>query len=393
MKLLIYIFLLSSSVFAIDYDCKAIVRDSKHNLVIKTVTIKDLLSRDSFDGRHFKIVEKKNIRAISFNSKLALRACTVYFHLSKARSYFEEHFDLEILKKPRALVSRIEMDLGFEESAHFMHENNGKMYNNAVTIPPSDLNRISDRPWYYEIWFAPKKKVKIDNTTYTASELVTSGPFMANMLMGIAQSQVTTIGIDLVRGSAFEPSFYFKTLMLSVGITAAVPYALKYVSKPFKRTIFLDSAMIPEVIYHEFTHFALSQQISIDRHSPVVEGIANFYASQISKTDTILKKAKKYAKGLVKISAKKSKNYDYFMEDSSYAQLDFTYKFLYSLKEKFGEAFSAELVFKAVENLKGQEDLSIKNGLISALIKSMDQLKASKTKKLILIKQIQAFGF
>lgn len=373
MRLLICIYLLSSSLFAMDAVCTALVRDEKKNLVKKEVTIKDLVSNSSFAGRYIKIVKGTSDDPISFDSSYSLRACTAYYHMSVARNYFLKRFDLKRLKKPRAIVTRIEMDRGFEESAHFMHENNGLFYNNAVTIPPSGPGRITDRPWYYEIWFAPKKKVKIESSTYKAAKLITSGPFLVNMLMGVGQSQATTIGIDLVRGTGFGASYYLKSLGLSLGVTTLVPHIIKWGARPLKQKIFLDSGMIPEVIYHEYSHFALSEHLSIDRHSPVVEGVANYFAAMIGNTDEILKKSKKYAKGLVTINSKRNKKYEYHMEDKSYAQLDFSFKFLYALKTEFGKEKSEELVYEAAKFMGQSQNLELKAGLLPALRESFQE--------------------
>ncbi|MCT4642166.1 MAG: hypothetical protein N4A33_07675 [Bacteriovoracaceae bacterium] len=393
MKLLIFILLLSSFAHALEYKCKAIVRNNKHKLIISEVTLKDLTSKDSFSGKYIKVLRRNETLAVKFNSVDSLRACTVYYHGSKAKDFFQQNYDLKRLKRPRAIVMRIEMDLGFEESVHMMHQNNGLFYNNAVTIPPSGPGRITEKPWFYEIWFAPKKKVKIDNNTYKAAQLVSSGPFMSSMLLGVGQSQATTIGIDLIRGTGFGASFYAKTLALSLGVTALVPQVLKYVSKPFKKTIFLDTAMIPEVIYHEYTHYALSEHLPISRHSSTVEGIANFYAAAISNTDSILKNARKYSRGLVKVEAKKDKNYEYYMEDSKYAQLDFTFKFLYALNGAFGKVYAQKLVFTASKILGSRDSLGIKTDLIPALRLALDELGATSAKNFKLQSLIQKFGF
>ena len=371
MRLLICIYLLSSSLLAMDAVCTAIVRDEKKRLIKKEVQIKDLVSNSSFAGRYIKVVKSTSDDPVAFDSSESLRACTAYYHMTIARDYFLARFDLKRLKKPRAIVTRIEMDRGFEESAHFMHENNGLFYNNAVTVPPSGPGRLTDKPWYYEIWFAPKKKVKIESSIYKASKLITSGPFLVNMLMGVGQSQATTIGIDLVRGTGFGASYYLKSLGLSLGVTTLVPHIIKWGSRPLKQKIFLDSGMIPEVIYYEYSHFALSEHLSIDRHSPVVEGVANYFAAMIGNTDEILKKSKKYAKGLITIDAKRNKKYEYHMEDKSYAQLDFSFKFLYALKTEFGKEKSEELVFEAARKMGQTQKLELKAGLLPALRASL----------------------
>lgn len=394
MKLLVFIFLLSSQAsFAFEATCNAIVRSGNKSLKLQKVTIKELVSKKEFRGEYFKVVKQKSEQAIKIDSEDSVRACTAYYHSTIAKDYFKSNYDLKKYKRKRAITLRIEMDLGFEESSHMMHENNGKFYNNAVTIPPSNRSRLTKKAWHYEIWFAPKKAVKMDNSTYKAAQLITSGPFMSSLLIGVGQSQATTIGVDLVRGSTFGADFYTKTLAMSIGITAVIPYALKWGSRPFKRKIYLDSGLIPEVIYHEYTHYALSENISIDRHSPVVEGIANFFAATIGKTDSILKKTKGYSKGLLEISAKKEKNYEYYMEDSKYAQLDFTFKFLFALKRTFNEELASKLVYESTKFLGESKSMEIKKDLLTALKRSLRKLSKSKSDQYKLMKLFQDFGF
>jgi hypothetical protein len=393
MKLVIFIYLLSNSLFAFESTCKALVRGKKNKLVVKTVQIKDLVSKTHFHGEYLKVLKRNSEEVIAFDSPDAFRACTVYYHSTIAKDYFKTNFDLKRFERARTLKLRIEMDLGFEESVHMMHENNGLFYNNAVTIPPSGNSRITDKPWHYEIWFAPKKPVKIDNSIYRSSQIVTSGPFMSQLLLGVGQSQATTIGIDLVRGSGFGASFYAKTLAMSVGITAVVPNILKWVSKPFKQNLFLDSGLIPEVIYHEYSHYALSEHLKIDTHAPVVEGVANFFAATIGKTDSILKSTKGYSKGLVEISAKDSKNYAYSMEDKKYAQLDFSFKFLYAFKETYGKEVGTQLIFAAIKEMGLTTGRDLKDDLIPALKKSIFKNQNSLSNHYLFNILLQRFGF
>ncbi len=393
MKLLIFIYLLSSSLFAFESDCKALVRNHKRKLIVKTVKIKDLVSKTHFHGRYFKVLKRNSEDAIAFNSPDSFRACTVYYHSTLAKDYFKNNFELKRLQRPRAIKLRIEMNLGFEESVHMMHENNGLFYNNAVTIPPSTNSRIIDKPWFYEIWFAPKKPVKIDSSIYRASELVTSGPFMSSLLLGVGQSQATTIGIDLIRGTEFGAGFYTKTLALSIGVTAIVPSLLKWLSKPFKQTLYLDSAMIPEVIYHEYSHYALSEFLSIDKHAPVVEGVANYFAAIIGKTDSILDSTRGHSKGLVEISAKDTKNYKYSMEDKKYAQLDFSFKFLYAIKKTFGQEVGTSIIFNAIKLLSNRTGRELKSDLIPALKEAITKNHNSITNHFKFNSLLQEFGF
>ncbi len=394
--LLICIFFSTFKVLAKDHQCVAQVRSASHKLVSSLVTINDLKDGDSFSGKFFKIVEGINKEPIKFDSPLSMRACHVYYHLSKARDYFV-NLGLDHLDRASAITIRLEITRGFSDVGHFLHEKHGEFHNNALTIPESDKKKHeSIESWGKEIWFAPMKKVKVQSNMNKAADIASSNSMLKNMFLGVIEGQMITIGQQIAAGAKLtllEGEYYLKSILMSVGVMALIPNVIKLTTSAFKKTIFLDSAMIPEVIYHEYSHYALSPFVDISKHSPVTEGIANFYAALISNTDTILAKSNKYMKGLVKISSKQNKMYDFYMEDSAYSQLDFTFKFLYALKENLGEDKATQLVLFASKKLKGRE-LSIKGGLLDSLFDAV--LEFNKSEQAIiqakLHRVIQSFG-
>ncbi len=375
--------------------CEALVRDHNHQLKTQLVELKDITIQNKFEGRYFKIVEKKNSEAISTDSALAMRACHVYYHLTQAREYFLQNFEIPQVETQRQLIIRLEMEQGFSDAGHFLHENHGKYYNNAITIPPAGRQRLQTiSPWYYEIWFAPKKEVKVKSSIQTAAEIASSAPVMTSLLTGVIEGQATMIGQFFAQGGMYtsiEGKYFINSLLMSVAVTALVPNIIKLASPLIKKEIFLDSAMIPEVIYHEYSHFALSHHIKLDAHSAVSEGIANFYAAMIGKTDAILKKSRKFAKGLSIVSARDNKNYEYFMEDQRYAQHDFTFKYLYGIKTDFGQPMAEQLIFQASRELK-QRTPSLKKDLIPAIFKAQ-QLQNDPSAFYRLHALTQKYGF
>jgi hypothetical protein len=145
------------------------------------------------------------------------------------------------------------------------------------------------------------------------------------------------------------------------------------------------------VIYHEYSHFALSHHIKLDSHSAVSEGIANFFAAMIGKTDAILKKAKKYAKGLAIVSAQDNKNYEYYMEDQRYAQFDYAFKYLYALKTEFGEELATNYIYHASQKLN-QRSPKLKSDLVPALFQAV-QTETNPSYIYRLHQITQKFGF
>ncbi len=370
MKIVIYILLLSSSLFSFEMNCEAIVRNSKDKLKKKIVKIDNLISSDSFKGQYFSINSGTSEKAVQKNSKLALRACTAYYHLEKARKFFIDHFDINPFEKEKRITVRIEMNQAFDDSVHFLPEKFGTVFNNAITIPPSSRMKLDEiDSWGYEIWFAPKKVIKLKSSLEQSTDILTSPAVMGNLIYSVAEKELTIMIQDLARGvewNKFSRNFYLQSLMYSVGITALIPNLLKWSSKVSKKKIFLDSGLIPEVIYHEYVHFALANKINIGHSSPVGESVANYFASKISSRNNILKNSRPYMKGLVKIDGSKIKKYKYIFDDSRYAQADFGFKFLHALHKELGSEFDSILV-NSLSLIDKRKTLSIKDNLVPAM--------------------------
>jgi hypothetical protein len=377
-KLLVLISIFfSGDVFSSHLKCEAMVRDKRKRLVKRTVEL-PMEDRGLYENESFKIVEGQSDQALSLGSSLSLRACTAFYHLTKARSYFVNELGLEHLNDLKQIIIRLQIKNGYHDASHFVHTNHGEFFNNALTIPPSDDRKLSNvKSWDYEIWFAPKKKKKIKSQFARATEQAGQQAFILGTMTGMAQSQVNLAiqqWASTGQLSIEDLGYHAKSLLFSVGVVAGVPLVLKGLGKIAKKTIYLDAGLIPEVIYHEFTHVALAKFLSLEKHSAVVEGTANYFAANIGKTNSILGKTKKFAKGLDPLKGDKlAKKYDYFMEDQMYAQYGFTFKFLYALKKKFGEKTVNRIILEAIKYLDSPAP-TIKKDLIPALFKSIKVL-------------------
>lgn len=87
----------------------------------ENVALTNLVSEDSFDGEHFKIVKGKSEQAVKFteDKHLTFRAATAYYHQMKARTYFVEKVKSEYVANIPKMTIRIEHTNQFSELGHF----------------------------------------------------------------------------------------------------------------------------------------------------------------------------------------------------------------------------------------------------------------------------------
>ncbi len=379
--------LFSGSVIAQEVTCEAMVRDSKHNLVREKVALEDLTSANAFSGRYFKIVSAKDDAPVKFNQgDLSFRACTTYYHLTKARKYFVENFNDRHVRALRELTIRIEMPYSFIDSSHFMSED-FKSYNNSLTIPPSGRNKLAEiKPWNYEIWFAPKKKMKRKSAMQQAAKLLQSQDAQLNLRVGVLSGVGSNIATQIAQGltlTSLEGQMYVESLFVSLAAVTITPWLLEKASAIFKPSFYLDTALIPEVIYHEFGHIAFAKHLRPTHHSPIIEGYANYFAADIGNTDTILKKTRGLSKGLDKLNPNKTIMYDTWMEERQYAQYGFTFGLLWDIRKALGAEDSRKLLYKAHEKLNASSN--VRTDLLTVLEETArNMFPASEHQRIIL---------
>jgi hypothetical protein len=392
MKLLIllaYLVHLTSTQFSYAYECTANVRDRNHNLIKQRVQLDHLVSDTAYKGKYFEVVHSKDETPVNFNHEtLDLRACTVYYHLSKARNYFQTHFNDRYLSTLRELKIRIDMPYSFIDSSHYMHED-FKSDNNSITIPPSTNARVPEvDAWGYEIWFAPAKKAKKSNQVEMAASIVNSATSQNSLRLGVATSLGQTMAADLARGvtiTSLEGQMYVESLLLSLFVVTATPFIIEKSAAIFKRTFYLDTALLPEVIYHEFAHVALSKFLRPSHKSPINEGMANFFAADIGNTSKILSKTNGLAKGLNPLNANKKIKFEPWMEDKKYAQFGFTFHLLWKIKRELGDSFSRELIYETHKKLNASS--KVRQDLLAALESTVKELIVdANEEKIILLK-------
>lgn len=97
---------------------------------------------------------------------------------------------------------------------------------------------------------------------------------------------------------------------------------------------FVDTAMVPEIIYHEYAHIAMSDTMKTVHSVPVIEGMADYFASRIADRRHMYKKLKKISSNKEKDIKNKS-FYHPYLEGAWNATSDFTVSLLWKGKIEF----------------------------------------------------------
>lgn len=93
-----------------------------------------------------------------------------------------------------------------------------------------------------------------------------------------------------------------------------------------RKWYWLDTALVPEVIYHEYAHAALSDYLVLSHSTAIIEGMADFFAGQIAHSPELAKNIKKYNTYNGK-NALKKKDYMIQFESTDYANTDFVFAY------------------------------------------------------------------
>jgi hypothetical protein len=352
------VFILSTSALAqsLDRKVEALIRTDNNRPVVDEVILTDLVSAESFDGLHFKIVQGKSDEAIRFDQdeELTFRAATAYYHLTKARDYFVYKVKSEYAASIPKMVIRIDHKNQFSELGHFAHDNLEPQFNNALTIPAGKgLASKGVKPWGMVLMKQFRNQIHMQSLQR----------FMSQGVMALTR--------DNPGMNPFSVESLVRTVGSSVIMEAGYQF-LEPISKVFSRKWYwLDTALVPEIIYHEYAHAALSDHLVLSHSTAIIEGMADFFAGQIANSPKLATHIKKYNTYNGK-NAKKKKEYMIQFESADYANTDFVFGMLWELKkivgEDKGEAFMFELRKKVTTNS------SIRVGLIEGILETCEEM-------------------
>lgn len=346
----------------------AVIRDKHFKAKISQVELVDLIRDDAFEGKYFKIVLGKSDEAISFkeNEAIQLKAATTYYHLNIARKFFVEKIKSEYVTNLPQMTIRLELTNVFNEVGHFANNNLDPQFNNALSIPAGKGYAPANIPkWDNEIWFRPSKEINIKDLTFGHD----IGPSVKNLLhdfrnqthnsnfksflISFLNAEINHIDINLIN-TAIR---FAESSLLTELIFQTSDFAAEFFSRKIYK---LDSALVPEIIYHEFSHIALSDHIELTHSTAVNEGLADYFAGKIANSSELATHINKYNL----FSGKEVKNkqmYDLMYEKGEYANADFVFGILWTIGQTIGtdieNNFIYQLSFQVDTNSTIREDL------------------------------------
>jgi len=366
--------LISLYSYAFSIEMQIINRGKNFKIETQQVLLDDLTSSTHFISPHFVIYEGRSEEPVSFDAPedLLLKAATTYYHLTKARAFFIDSLQSDYVAQLPLIKIRLDLINDFDEIGHFAHEHKNPQFNNALTIPPGEgLELMGVNAWDHEIWFRPAKEIAFKEVEQMAQliqqEKQKINGFRKNFHEGNSQRALFSM-IGRLRSDSKDSPIFSKGDIISSGSIELFYQAFPLISKVLSpKHFFLETALIPEVIYHEFAHVALSNHLPTTHSKAVIEGLADYFAARIGNHHRIAQKAKQFSN----IKGKNGENdltYTPDLEMASNANYDFVFGLFWDITQKLGFLRTDELLLKACPHLNTSSD--IRNDLINALIKS-----------------------
>lgn len=362
---------------------KVLLRKNKTNKTyFAMMKLPHLESSNSFDGKYFKITLGKNNDAISFdseNEQIKFKAATVYYHLNQARDFWIQKMKSDVALKHPKITVRLDLTNQFDELGHFGHDNRIPQYNNALSIPagstPEWVPEDKQDKWGKEIWFRPMKKILTKSIAPAGPNPITSGLLaMKKPLINYTRGQFT---VNLME-RLFYPSYVTTSVEQEV-IRFFGSFALLHVmiegskqmdSLFLEKYYYLDTAMVPEIAYHEYAHLILSDRLELSHSTPVNEGMADYFAAVQSGKKKIYAKVSGFSNASSKNTQEKKK-YSHWDEANRNATADFTLSVLWDVRETLGDDIGDKVVYEARSFLTTKSS-TISDGLLRALLKACE---------------------
>lgn len=344
---------LSSNIFAnsdenlCNQEFKVLQRSGKHGYFFKKENLKDLYCGKGFEGKYFKVVYKKENKAVAFdaNPELVRRAANVYYHLTKARDFWVNEIKSKYVSEKKQITVRIQITNGFSRIAHFANDEQIVNNNNAWTIPAGRTPHWAENQevWGQEIWFSPMKRVESRRlvTSNGNNPLAQAAETIKVPIYNYTQNSLTFEILDHLAYPAYQSTTLLETIGIHAGVGIVMFGTVELTRKLDKlfmdKYFYLDTAMIPEVIYHEFCHVALSDNLNPVHSVPVIEGMADYFATRIAKLDKMYNSIEDFSTNAYK-NARNKKFYHPGYEHENNADSDFTLSVLWLVKLELDKA-------------------------------------------------------
>lgn len=367
---LLLILFISQGTFA-SFKATVLTRNDNMDLVKKDVIFENIDKDGRLEDSSFKIVRAKSDNAVVLSEIKddieRMRAASVYYHLTKAKSYFNDVVQSNYVKDLEQVTVRLNITNQFSSLGHFAHDNLSPEYNNALSIPPGKgYSRFGVKPWKHEIWFRPAKKIDLpkegvendfEQTAAIFSEFRIQSRFASfqkfiSDLFLLSGEQLSQSGLNIL-GSTAIIEVSFLAMKQLYGLLQGKKYLL-------------DTSFIPEIVYHEFAHIALSDRLSLSHSSPVNEGMADFFAASIANSPRLADNVKDYAKRVREKDAFRNAEYQSQYESNAYANIDFVLGMLWKIRE-VGKGEGHAYIYNIRNNLTSSS--SIRTDLVNAILK------------------------
>jgi hypothetical protein len=334
------------------FETSAIVRNQNFKAIEQKVILSDISREDCFEGLYFKIVEAKSDQAICLDHPsldIKLKAATTYYHLTLARQFFVDKLGSAFVESLPQLSIRIELTNRFSELGHFANDKLEPQFNNALSIPAgAGMPGRNITPWGPEIWFRPKKIINIKELEIKQNNVQDYKMLLRSFRQQTHMMSLQRFLLSLVNNQVFQSPNVLDSMFRLFGASVmmeAVYQGSGFINNIFQRkNYWLDSALVPEIIYHEFAHIALSDNLELSHSSPMNEGMADFFAGLIANSPKLALKIKKHNTFSGK-KATNSKRYIQEFETTGYANTDFVFGLLWDIKQVFGEKLGTEMIY------------------------------------------------
>ncbi len=390
MKKLIAIALVLSSAIeahALTARTRVVVREPDFDAVIRTETLTDLTVAGRLEGTYFKVVDGKADEAIRLDNpdtELVLRAATAYYHLTKAREWFVRNTAATHVRSLPQMIIRVNIKNQFNEMGQFAHDEVAQQFNNALTIPPGQspdfVPPAERRTWNTEIWFRPAKQIDIAELNLRDPALGEWGGVLSAYRQ---QAHMQTLA-RFLSSSALEATgrsgTYFETEnLIRVAGTALLLEAVYRWGDPIarffsRRHFHLDSALVPEIIYHEYAHVALSDHLVLSHSSAVIEGMADYFAGRIANSPRLATNIEDYNTFNGKrANQRRMQTYRVQFETTDWANADFVFGMLWDLQSIIGQGQATDrFVYALRERLETSN--TIRGQFVEGVLSTCDQL-------------------
>jgi hypothetical protein len=336
-----------SSSFAVERE--VVLRNKRDKLVVEKVELKELTSDSHYIGKSFKLVHKTSNEPIQIDdSSVSKKAANVYYHLTKAKNFFAKIGK----KQTEQITIRIDIENAFHKKYHFQNVRVNPVFNNASTIARgAGVEEYNIAPWGEEIWFRPAKKIKIDKEfkkkfRKLARNTIPRGVSLSTDILLFTAIEAGISG-DIVGSLESSGKVFLQNYLTSSLLRYAVPELMLLFSK---KNFHFNSAFIPEVIYHEYTHYAMADSVSPIINNTVLEGFADFFAAKISGRTKLADKLGDYGALIASRSALSKGHYFLKIDTEDGLGNDFVLSLLYELSvmlaEKENERFALKALFE-----------------------------------------------